>query len=175
MDLRAITLMSSRLLLRSFTADDAAEAFAVATPSVTRFMAWDPSPSLDAFEQVLRTWLPRMESGTDLFAVVRLKKTHEFLGMSGVHGIGSHEPELGIWIKEQAHGFGYGREAVATIISWAGRETHATSFCYPVAVENRSSRRLAECLGGSLAGPRPIVKPGGVTLDGVVYRIRTTA
>jgi RimJ/RimL family protein N-acetyltransferase len=170
-DLRSIALTSLRLSLRSFTAADAAESFAATTPTLTRFMSWDPSPSLEAFADVWRAWLPRIASGTDLPLAIRLKTTAEFLGMAGLHHIGSPEPEIGIWIKEAAHGLGYGREAIAAIIAWAREKVGAAAFIYPVAVPNHPSRHLAESLGGALVGTRQLRKPSGMVLDEVVYRI----
>ena len=111
-----------------------------------------------------------MTAGTDLALVVRLASTGDFLGMVGLHHIGSPEPEIGIWIKEAAQGAGYGREAVAATIAWASQRIGAAAFIYPVAIENRPSRRLAERLGGSLVGTRELRKPSGV-LEEVVYRI----
>jgi RimJ/RimL family protein N-acetyltransferase len=172
-DLRRIDLASARLTLRSFTQADAAEAFAAATRTLTRFMGWDPSPSLSAFAEVWREWLPAMAAGTDLMPVVRLAATGEFLGMGGLHGIGSKETEVGIWIKETAHGLGYGREAVATIVSWAYGSGKVTEVIYPVVVDNRPSRHLAESLGGVLIGNRQLRKPSGEVLDEVVYRMPT--
>jgi RimJ/RimL family protein N-acetyltransferase len=169
--LQNIVLISERLTLQSFSEHDAGESFAFATPTLTRFMAWDPSPSPAAFAQIWREWLPKMAAGTDLALVVRVKSTGEFLGMAGLHGIGGAEPEIGIWIKEAAHGAGYGREAVATTIAWACRWVGATAFTYPVAVENLPSRRLAESIGGKITGTRKLRKLSGVVLDQVVYRI----
>ena len=170
-DLRTVALATTRLSLRSFTPADAAESFAASTPTLTRFMRWDPSPSPAAFAEVWHEWLPQMAAGTDLALVVRLVSTQEFLGMAGLHHVGSPEPEVGIWIKEPVHGAGYGREAVAAIVAWASRELQAAGFTYPVAVANRSSRRLAESLGGTLVGTRELRKAGGVVLEEVVYRI----
>ena len=99
--------------------------------------------------------------------VVRLQSTGEFLGMAGLHHIGDPEPEIGIWIKEAAHGFGYGRDAVATAIAWASSELGATGFIYPVVKENWPSRHLAESLGGTLVGTRTLTKASGVVLDEV--------
>ena len=134
-------------------------------------MGWDPSPSPAAFAEVWHEWLPQMATGTDVALTVRLRFSGEFLGVAGLHRIGSPEPELGIWIKEQAQGIGYGREAVAAAMAWAARAFAVTSFEYPVAVENRRSRRVAESLGGVLAETRMLRKPSGVVLDEVVYRI----
>jgi RimJ/RimL family protein N-acetyltransferase len=170
-DLRTVSFASARLQLRAFTAKDAPEAFALATPTLTRFMGWDPSPSLKAFSEIWRAWLPAMAAGTDLALAVRLKTTREFLGMAGLHRIDCPQPELGIWIRESAQGLGYGREAVAAIVAWGSARIRSAGFVYPVVKENRASRRLAESLGGTLVGTAVLRKPSGATLDEVVYRI----
>jgi len=170
-DLRTVSITSARLHLRAFTPKDAPEAFAAVTPSLTRFLAWEPSPSLKAFSDIWRAWLPAMVAGTDLALAVRRKATGEFLGMAGLHRIDCPQPELGIWIRESAHGLGYGREAVAATVAWASARVGSAGFVYPVVTENFSSRRLAESLGGTLVGTAVLHKSSGVTLDEVVYRI----
>ena len=170
-DLTGIELLASRLSLRAFTPADAPEIFAAVSPTITRFMSWDPSPSPAAFAEVWRQWLPRMTAGTDLSLVIRLRATDEFLGVAGVHRIGGAEPEVGIWLKEAAHGLGYGREAIAAIVQWAPAHIGAAALIYPVAKQNLPSRRLAESLHGTIIGERNLRKSSGVVLDEVVYRI----
>jgi RimJ/RimL family protein N-acetyltransferase len=170
-DLTGIKLVANRLSLRTFTPADAPEIFAAVSPAITRFMAWDPSPSLAGFAEVWRQWLPRMTAGTDLSLVIRLRVTDEFLGVAGVHRIGSAEPEVGIWLKETVHGLGYGREAIGAIVKWAPAHIGATALIYPVAKQNHPSRRLAESLHGAIVGERNLRKSSGIVLDEVVYRI----
>jgi hypothetical protein len=105
-DLRAIEITSTRLGLRSFKAEDATESFAEVTPTLTRFMAWDPSPSLAVFAEIWRGWLPRMAAGTHLALTIRLQSTAEFMGTAGLLCIGQPEPEIGIWIKEAGQSSG---------------------------------------------------------------------
>jgi RimJ/RimL family protein N-acetyltransferase len=93
MDLSSISLRSKRLLLTAFVPTDAPEAFAGATPTLSRYMGWDPAPSLEAFEQIWRSWLPMMVAGTDVPIAVRLASTHEFLGMAGLHHVDVPEGE----------------------------------------------------------------------------------
>jgi RimJ/RimL family protein N-acetyltransferase len=170
-DLNSIELFANRLALRAFTSADAPEIFVAVNPTITRFMAWDPSPSPVAFAEVWRQWLPRMTAGTDLSLVIRLASTDEFLGVAGIHHIGSAEPEVGIWLKETAHGLGYGREAIGAIVQWAPAHIGAAALIYPVAKQNLPSRRLAESLHGTIVGERNLRKSSGVVLDEVVYRI----
>jgi RimJ/RimL family protein N-acetyltransferase len=134
-------------------------------------MGWDPAPSLEQFEQIWRTWLPMMVAGTDVHFAVHLACGHEFLGMAGLHHIDASEPEVGIWIKEAMHGYGFGREVVAAVVSFAARDLGKRTFVYPVVEQNLRSRHLAECLGGILIGRRTLRKASGVELPEVIYRI----
>jgi RimJ/RimL family protein N-acetyltransferase len=168
-DLRAVEFGSNRLSLRSFVPDDAPAIFPSATAAIARFMVWEPTPSLAAFSEVTRPWVPRMQAGTDAYLVARL--AGDFTGVVGLHRIGGAEPEIGVWIRQESHGRGFGREAVAAMIAWATERLGAAAFIYPVAAENQPSRRLAESLGGTLVGHGELRKPSGVVLPKVVYRI----
>jgi RimJ/RimL family protein N-acetyltransferase len=125
MDLRNLLLTSARLRLAAFQPADAPEVFAAVTPRVTRFMSFDPEPSLDAFAAVWRGWLPKMAAGSELFLVLRLGESGEFLGVGGLHELGAAEPIAGLWLKEAAQRQGYGPEAVAAMIEWAAGVTGA--------------------------------------------------
>jgi len=96
MDLSSISLRPNRLLLTAFVPTDAPDAFAGATPTLSRYMGSDPAPSPEAFEQIWRSWLPMMVAGTDVSIAVRLASTYEFLGMVGLHPIDEPEPKVGI-------------------------------------------------------------------------------
>jgi RimJ/RimL family protein N-acetyltransferase len=168
MDLSSVSLSSQRLLLRSFTGNDAREAFEEATPNIARFMSWEPASSFEEFTPIWQSWIPKMYAGTDVSFAVRHKPSMEFLGAAGLHNINTDEPEAGIWIKESLHGYGYGREAVATIVAFAGDALSKRAVLYPVVEQNGPSRRLAERLGGRIIGAR-LLRKG----PGVVYRIPT--
>jgi RimJ/RimL family protein N-acetyltransferase len=170
-DLSSVSLSSQRLLLKSFTGDDAREAFLAATPTVARYMSWEPAPSLEAFELIRQSWIPKMRAGTDASLAVRHKPSLEFLGAAGLHNTDAIEPELGIWIKESQHGHGYGREAVAMIIAFAANALGKQAVVYPVVEQNGPSRRLAESLGGTIIGVRLLRKAAGIEYPEVVYRI----
>jgi RimJ/RimL family protein N-acetyltransferase len=170
-DLSSVSLSSERLLLKSFIGDDAPEAFLAATPTVARFMSWEPAPSLEAFELTWQSWIPKMRAGTDVSLTVRLKPSLEFLGTAGLHNTDATEPEVGIWIKESQHGYGYGREAVAIIVAFAANDLGKQAVVYPVVEQNGPSRRLAERLGGRTIGTRLMRKASGVEHPEVVYRI----
>ena len=142
-DLRATRLASGRLTLQSFAQADAPLVFAAIDRTLARFMVWDPPSSLPAFELTGADWLSRMEQGTDLPLVIRLAAGREFLGMATLQNVNTAEPRLGIWLKEGAHGKGFGREAGHAVLDWACRVREVEFLRYPVVAGDIPSKRLA--------------------------------
>lgn len=165
-DLSQCRLNTDRLLIAPFTAADADEVYQAITPTLTRFMNFEPEASPEAFANVWQTWLPLIREGEEVIFVARLSDTKQFVGMGGAHDLHSQTPELGIWVKETQHGNGYGREIVHAIAVWASERYRPQHFIYPVAEQNTPSRRIAESLGGVVAGRRENTK-----YDCVVYQI----
>ena len=161
-------ILTARLRLARFALADAPEVFACITPEVTRWMSWDP-PSSEAFGTravALAAADPQVETNF----VVRRRDTDECLGVVAAERLGDDLPELGIWLKVESQGQGYGREAVEALLNWASATSGKPGFIYPVAVENTASRRIAERLGGSVIAER-----SGPKYDAVVYRIPARA
>jgi len=98
--------------------------------------------------------------------VIRRLDSRACLGMASLEDADSVSPELGLWLKESAHGQGFGREVVAALVEWGHATLGKGSFIYPVAIQNTASRRIAENLHGEIIGNRTNPK-----YDSVVYRI----
>ncbi|WP_313234244.1 GNAT family N-acetyltransferase [Delftia acidovorans] len=160
------TITSQRLALRPFTAADADEAFACITPTLTRYLSFEPASTPAEFEAVWRGWLQEIAAGTDFNFTLRERTSGRFTGLLGLHRARDAEPELGIWIREDVHGQGYGREAVAALAAWAAETFAPQSFSYPVAEANTASRRIAEGLGGVVVEQQQRPKYAAV-----IYRI----
>ncbi|TDR82699.1 GNAT family N-acetyltransferase [Paludibacterium purpuratum] len=145
---REIHIQSIRLSLQPFTASDAGEAYGCITPTLARFMSWDPPANRASFDQIYQSWLTSMADGTDYVFAIRQRADDHFLGLAGLHHLREDSPELGIWIREDSHGHGFGREAVRLVAQWAAQTMPPASFTYPVAEQNSPSRGIAESLGG---------------------------
>lgn len=156
---------SARLRFARFTIEDAAEVHACITPEVTRFMRWDPPPSFEAFRERRLAEL-RAGDGPDRSFVIRRADTMGCLGVCAVEGIAAPVPEVGLWLRAEAHGRGFGSETVAALLAWAAARLGRRAFDYPVAVDNVASRRIAERLGGAVVARRTTAK-----YEAVVYRI----
>jgi RimJ/RimL family protein N-acetyltransferase len=170
-DLSHTLITSARLALRAFKAADAAESFEEASATIARFMSWNPPAWERGFETIWQGHLSQMKLGTELHLVIRLNSTDEFVGRAGLHQVDGAMLETGVWIKESAQGHGYGREAVAAVIKWAGEKFRPSGFLYPVVDENTPSRKLAEALGGKIIGTRRRHKLGDKERKLLVYHI----
>ncbi|WP_233237242.1 GNAT family N-acetyltransferase [Bordetella sp. LUAb4] len=166
-----IRIESDRLVLKPFSAADADEAYACITPTLTRYMTWDPPASRAEYDSVWRdTWGPALAAGTDVIFVVRRREDGEFQGVVGIQHITDGSAEIGIWMREDRHGQGTGRAAAHLAAQWANSDLGITHFTYPVAEQNTASRRIAESLGGVVAEQRNTPKYAGV-----VYHIAMPA
>jgi RimJ/RimL family protein N-acetyltransferase len=161
-----IHIESERLSIRPFSADDADASFRCITPSLTRFMSWEPPANRDDFDRIWLSWLPTIAEGTDFVFAIRQQHDGNFLGLAGLHRVWNASAELGIWIREDFHKQRFGREAVGLVARWASLALGVESFTYPVAEQNYSSRRIAESLGGVIVERRETPK-----YTSVIYQI----
>ena len=165
-DTHAIRILSQRLSIEPFCEQHAVESFSCISPSLTRYMSWEPPASLEEYAQVWGRWLPAIADGSDIVFTIRERVGARFTGLVGLHHTGSETPELGIWVREDKHGLGLGGEAVRAVVQWASQWVVAKYFIYPVATQNRASRRIAEALGGVVIERRAAEK-----YDSVVYQV----
>jgi RimJ/RimL family protein N-acetyltransferase len=172
-DLGAIELTSERLVLKPCRPEDTPEVFAPITPTLARWMSWEPARSIEELETVFAAMAERTAAGREVALVARRAADGEFLGMTGLNALDTAEPETGIWIKESAHRQGFGRECVTAVLGFAGEVLGLPALVYPVVEENLPSRRLAQSLGGVIVGARILTKPSGLRRPMVVYRIPT--
>ncbi|RZG73929.1 N-acetyltransferase [Acinetobacter wuhouensis] len=148
MDHEKIVIQSSRITLKPFTAHDADESYVCITPTLTRFMSWEPPENRQVYDGIWQGWIQHIAEGSEYVFVIRHAESGEFLGLGGFHDVQSQTPELGIWIREDRHSAGYGKEAVTAIANWASANFDFEHFIYPVAIENSASCRIAELLNG---------------------------
>ena len=164
--MNALELTTARALLRPFTAADADDAFACLSPGLTRWMAWEPPASTQAFAAIWRVWLETAERGEELHWVARERETRRFLGLIGAHRLNSARPELGIWLRQDIHGQRFGHELIGAVVAWVSRTYTIESIRYPVAEQNIASRRIAEAYGGEVVARHATAK-----YPQVVYRL----
>ena len=171
MDLSSLDIETERLHLRAYRQEDAEELFAAVTPEICEYMTFDPAQSVDEIRELGRKWLVLAAEGREVAVPIRDKASMRFLGMGGIHYRKHQRPDLGIWIRADAHGRGYGREAVIGLIGYVRDVLKEPDVLYLAAEENHRSRRIPESLGGEVCGSDTVQRPSGPLYPGVIYRI----
>lgn len=159
-------LQTPRLDLFLFQMDDLADIYPCVTTTLTRYMTWEPEQSFAEIEQIGQKWLIAETKRTDHRFVLRNREDQQFIGLIGIHHLGTATPELGLWIREDFHQQGFAKEGLLKVFRWASAHISAQYFLYPVAIENQPSRKLAEFLGGTVAGYKTERK-----YEAVIYHI----
>ena len=147
-----------------FTAADADDVYRAITPTLTRFMTFEPEASPEDFANVWQGWLPLMREGEEVIFVARRREDRQFVGVGGAHNLRSHTPELGIWVKEGLHGLRPRNRAAYRALGH--RALSAAAPCLPGGRTEYRQPPPAESLGGVLAGRCERVK-----YDAVVYHL----
>lgn len=165
-------LESERLLLVYPDACYAKETLQYLNRRVTKYMNPKAQEHLDECLAFLAFAREAIEAGTDFNYIIIDKKTKEFYGCGGLGRMKERKPELGIWIKEDAHHHGYGKEAVTCIYEYASVHGDYDGFLYPVDHRNISSRKIPESLGGVSDGViEKSINGNGDVLELITYHI----
>lgn len=162
---------TERLILRPVSLEYKEFIFPVFTGNVTKFMFPLTPQKIEETEEFILDSLEKMKNNKELTVSIFKKDSDEFLGGGGIHNIDTKTPELGIWIKESAHGNKYGREAIVGLKKWADDNLEYDYILYPVAKKNIASRKIAEFLGGKVEKEFMGKKQNGEEIEEVEYRI----
>ncbi len=171
-NLRELVIESPRVRLVALSEAYTQEIFLNFSAEITLYMMPAPASDISDTRAFVSTALLELDRGDDLHFVICRRGNHEFLGVCGLHGTRRpDEPELGIWLKAQAHGNRYGREAISTLRDWAEQNLEFRRLIYPVDRRNIPSRRIAEALGGTIVEEKKVMSMSGNELDEVIYAI----
>lgn len=171
MDLSSLDIETERLHLRAYREADVQEIFDAVTLEICDYMTFNPAQSVDEIRLIGEKWLAQAVEGREVAVPIRDKASARFLGMGGIHYRKHPQPGLGIWIRADAHGHGYGREAIIGLIGYVRDVLEEPEVHYVVAEENGRSRRIPESLGGEVFGSDTVQRPCGPLYPGVIYRI----
>lgn len=166
-----VRLETARLRLEPVSRDDRQDVFREFTPAIATFMYPKPPQEISETDEFLSHAVRQNVSGTDLHLAIRQRNTAEFFGLCGIQQLQTLTPELGIWLKQAAHGQGYGKEAIARLKAWADEHLDYECLRYPVDRRNVASRKLAEHLGGRVVGEYEKMNLSGRMLEVLEYRI----
>lgn len=137
------------------------EIFREFTSVITTYMYPAPASEISMTDEFIALSQQKLATNEDYEAVVLEKATGEFLGCGGIHQIFTATPELGIWIKESAHGNGYGKEAILGLKNWGDQHLNYSYMIYPVDDRNPASLRIPEEMGATVGRAYEIKNESG--------------
>lgn len=170
-DLFTTSICSDLLIQKAISKEYAHDIFTEFTSEIALYMGPKPPEKIEETFLFIDQSIEKIKNGTDLQLVIILKNTHEFIGCSGIHRIDSKHPRLGIWIKKNAFGNGYGLEAVKALIQWARNNLCFEYIRYPVDKNNYPSKRIPEILHGKMVREYKAVNRCGEYLDCIEYAV----
>jgi RimJ/RimL family protein N-acetyltransferase len=140
------------------------------TAEITRYM-WPSAPKTqEEINQHILLKQSQMKNGEEISMIITDKESGEFLGYASIHQVNSKTPELGIWLKKEAHGHHYGYEAMLMLKTWLSDNLQYDYIKYPVDKNNIPSCKIAEKMGGKVEDRYIKISESGNKLDEIEYR-----
>lgn len=172
LDFLSVRIEGVRVTLTPIAQDAAEDVLREFTAEVTRYMLPKPVEDMVQVRGFIDASRANMAAGDELVLTIRRRASGEFLGVCGLHNRAQGDtPELGIWLKVDAHGARLGREAIELLVAWAKARLAFAYLIYPVDRANVASRRIAESLGGVVIRKTRRESMSGYMLNEWVYRI----
>lgn len=165
-----IKIETKRLKLVSVSGKYKDEILREFTPQITRYMPYTPNGNEEEVQDFLDKAKLGLINGAD-FVFASIHKDNEiFLGCCGIHNITEDAMELGLWLKTDVHGQGFGTEIIEGLINFIEGNLKFNYLIYPVDKENAPSRRIPEKLGFSVFGAYKKAKDENTFLNIIEYR-----
>ena len=144
-DLSEIRIESERLVLVPISLNFDKDIFAEFDDEVTKYMPIGPNESIEATDDFIRGAVEQAEAGENLQLVVT-DREGEFLGLTSVKHANTREPELGLWLKKDAQGQGFGSESTFALVEWVQDNLDFDYLRFRADSENSGSWKIAEKL-----------------------------
>jgi RimJ/RimL family protein N-acetyltransferase len=165
-------IRTPRLQLIPVRDKDAEDIFREFTTPISQYMIPAPAESIAGIYAFIEQTTGRRGEGGELIVAARRVEDRNFVGVIGLHALlVPRRAEIGLWLAAYAHRQGYGFEGCDALLRWATQNIELDVVEYPVDKSNLPSRKLAEKLGGRVAGERRQMAESGRLLDEVVYEI----
>lgn len=165
-------LYSQRLVLKPIKLSDSENIYHYFNEEIIQYLFPTVNESLEATSKVVENMIAKRQQNLEYVYTIRLKDSDEFLGLIGLHHLDKESPEIGIWLKKDAHHNKYGQEATKTLIKLA-KALGYQSLLYPVDHRNLASTKIPEMFNGKIVkSVQPMTALDGRHLEIVTYEIK---
>lgn len=171
MDLSNIKIITDRLILMPINFEYSEVIYKEFNKKIAKYMIPQPEEYIEQIFEFIKICKNDLLSFENLHLVIIDKESREFLGGAGVYHLKQLNPELGIWLKEDAHNKSIGYETINGLIKWAIINLNYEYLSYPVDRRNIASLRIAEKNNGIKYKSYIEKNRNGDILETVEYRI----
>lgn len=165
-----IVVKTKRLILQPVFSEFKCEICNAFTPEVTRYMPFVPDGDIKVTEAFIGQSEQELMKGKSVQFCIIKKLTKECVGCCGLQHTDTKAIEMGLWLKKDAQGNGYGTETVKALIDVAEKNREIDYLVYPVDKDNWASRKIPEKLGFVAAGSYEKKKTETEMLHVIEYR-----
>ncbi len=142
---------TERLNIIPFTEEYLNDYYKESTDNITRFQFPDSFTSIEQAKKRYENLVLDMREGKTLATIIT-SKDNEFIGKFDVYGLQEKSPELGLWLKEAAHGKGYGTEVMKAMLQYLNSTKKYSSYIYEADERNTASINLVKKFNGCEEG-----------------------
>lgn len=140
------------------------------TEEITALQYPDPFPGTEEARAFLSEFLELMDAG-EMLELMILTREGRFLGSFEVFGWKGDRAEIGLWLRKDAHGQGYGSEALGAVLEELRRQNRFTACLYEADRRNAASIALVRRFGGRETEVNRITTESGKELELITYEI----
>lgn len=173
MDYTTIQLRTKRLLLKPTSLASVAELYKEFTPQIALYMYPEPYDNETELMESSKKYIAKMQNGECLAMDVFVTEKNGLIGRAFLIDILTKKPELGIWLKQSAHGHDYGKEIMHALYAWAKENIQYSFIKYPVDKRNIPSKKIIESMGGTVGKGYDVTNKAGKVLYILEYRLKT--
>jgi RimJ/RimL family protein N-acetyltransferase len=156
-------IKAKRLTLVPISDAHAEAYFQEFTREIARYQFPEPFSCIEKARAFILDAQANRKQGEELVCAI-LDSCGAFLGSLEARNLTSPTPEVGLWLKKDAQGLGYGKEALAALLHFLRENGEIDFFVYEADRRNPASMKLAASLGGELQCSYEAESAGGELL-----------
>ncbi len=140
------------------------------TNEICRYQYPDAFSSLEDAKELLGYFKKEMNQGK-MLELMLLDKDEKFVGSMEAFGLKEDDIEVGLWIRKDSHGAGYGYEALCGLIDFLNRHYPRPFYIYEADERNTASVHLVNKLKNEKGDVNDVTTESGKKLRLTVFRI----
>lgn len=140
------------------------------TDEICEYQYPDAFSSPEEAKELLGYFIDEMNQG-NMLELMLLDKDDKFVGSMEAFGLKEDDIEVGLWLKKDSHGAGYGYEALCGLIAYLNRNYPRPYYIYEADERNTASVHLVNKLKNEKRGINNVTTESGKKLRLTVFRI----